>query len=142
MLSLHLNSKCSFSKQNSRTIQSNKSHASQVFQALSRTRLTFVRASLYSVFSRNAWSHWRMATKRYIDNAKEIIIETSQNYLVCIVAWIGCVQLVHRCTFSCTGWSPPATKKFIGQKGQNILEQPLYSVWKIYFFFTFWVDKS
>ena len=76
-----------------------------------------------------------MATKRYIDNAKEIIIETSQNYLVCIVAWIDCVQLAHRCTFSCTGWSPPATKKFIGQKGQNILEQPLYSVWKIYFFY-------
>ena len=75
-----------------------------------------------------------MATKRYIDNAKEIIIETSQNYLVCIVAWIDCVQLAHRCTFSCTGWSPPAMKKFIGQKGQNILEQPLYSVWKSFFY--------
>ena len=32
-------------------------------------------------------------------------------YLVCIVAWIGCVQLAHRCTFSCTGWSPPKMKK-------------------------------
>ena len=83
MLSLHLNSKCSFSKQNSRTIQSNKSHAFQVFQALSRTTLTFVRASLYSVFSRNAWSHWRMATKRF-ENSKRIFLEKNVEIIPCV----------------------------------------------------------